>query len=305
MLQQQRQPSPAGRGTACHQGRHASSLAAACTRSNSSNTARLLPNSTTAVEEAFGRDPVFQVGSVLFNPSLLGREPEFYNVSSELGPGGVPYMWRVTGSRGASQEATLLIDTKVGADRAKVLWQAVDDSGFLDRQTKTLHASIFIRNTALNIFGHVSARYDFSANGNIEVEIMPDGISGSFPIIPIALQAVAVVMFCVLVNKNAASGGWRIVSVMEKHVVYHLLGERPQSKEERLRQEKAAKRAGLWNAIKSQEAVDLALSMLVVLGLAIMVAGECTALLVRMEPSYEIYDAPQSSLARYGDGDRV
>ena len=136
----------------------------------------------------YGFDPVFVPGTRLYDGDLAGCEELFYNTterSPELNVNGAPYMWypaqmspggRSPGSNSSSTEGALfsvVLDTAVDASRARELWAAVGEGGFLDGQTSTVEAAVVVYNRELGLLAYSDITFSWTPHGSIAVKAGP------------------------------------------------------------------------------------------------------------------------------------
>ena len=255
--------------------------------------------------QPWGQDPVFEPGSSLFDSSLAGQESVYYNLTSEFNPLGAPYMWLNDGVAPES-DVSLVIDNNVGADRANALWRAVDEGRFLDRATKGLTASVLAFNVEYEVFGYVETRYSWKEDGSIHVEsVTPVGVPSLVPVVALALQALAVLYFVVHAarlgtTRELASRARQAFKKVDGVVMRLIFGNQKSAHKQRKADTSTTGRgrasAGI---IKTCEVWDVLLAVLLIAALAANLASVLSSQHIRAEASYKLYDAPQSSQARY------
>ena len=235
----------------------------------------------------WGRDPVFEPGSSLYRPSLAGQESAFYNASSELSPEGFPYMWTTDGKTPGG-DYSLVIDNNVGAARVYSLWAAVDEGAFLDAGTEGLVASVLAYNPAHRLFIYADCRYSWEADGSIRVDSVPPiGVPITVPIVPLVLQASAVVCFVLYAARHLMSGRLLMKRLIGKvSMVTDITGTAHLSN-------------GASRVLVTHAAWDILLAGLLVAAFTANLASVLCSQHITAKTSYDLHDSPQWAQARY------
>ena len=245
----------------------------------------------------WGRDPVFQSESSLYQPSMAGQESAFYNTASELSPEGLPYMWTTDG-RTSDGDYSLIIDNNVGAARVNSLWRTVDEGRFMDQGTAGLVVSFLTFNPVYRVFGYVESRYSWDVDGSIHVESRaPTAVPILVSVLPLALQGSILVCFTLytvwLLVKSRKLLSFASHFVKRSLWKVLMVADIKQTSQVTSRANKATPVLG------THEVWDVVLAGLIVFAFATNLACMSSSQHIHAEASYKLHDAPQSARARY------
>lgn len=139
----------------CSGERFAALAGAACSAPDASD-----PNNA-----PFGVDPVFNIGTELYDPFINASK---YYDKSELNSFGVPYGFFPSA---ASGEFIVLLDVNCNEERATAVLDYLEQGFFLDGLTDSLTVEVATYNNNLRVFLLMRVTFNFSPSGKIQARI--------------------------------------------------------------------------------------------------------------------------------------
>ena len=118
----------------------------------------------------FGTDPVFVVGKELYNPLLVGREGEFYNMSlssDDVGATGWPRLFHSRPLEGRPEGFPVLVPTTSDKTGAAKLLGALQEGAFLDPLSREVSIDLVSLNQLANMMSYATAVIHWDDSGSI------------------------------------------------------------------------------------------------------------------------------------------
>jgi len=241
----------------------------------------------------YGADPVFSSQSELYNPRLLGREGDFYNVSSgsdEVDSNGFPHAWFHSSLPSHPEGFPLVLDAGVSKSRLDRLWRYVLDGRYADRRMEGVTAELATYNADLHLLGFLKVAFTLLPQGgfkhSMKYSVIPANNGSRLLASQLTLYAVGIAGLVFL-----ALGLSRLPAL-------HALLAR-QVRRIRRRRAAAMKPANSELHSNASSALDVAIGMLLLISAVYGGAALNLATTFSSRSSYQVYDSPTSMPARF------
>lgn len=162
----------------------------------------------------YGSDAAFDFKSAIFNPVISDREGWFYNMTntSEVNVRGVPHGFFPRKLEGRQDGFPVVIPTAVDAERAGELFTAIDDGQYIDGKTQLLVVQVVAYNSRLELMSFAEAVFTADpARGAFVFKAMQPQVVWSYAVIDHRTYILAALFALLMWMQAALSRVWLVL----------------------------------------------------------------------------------------------